>query len=130
MGRAHSFLSDGWFSAVEGLRAGAPPTPDAAMDVSIDLVVTGAPDGQVEAHLTNGLVDRGLIEAPTLVTMPYDVAKELFVSADPGKVMVAVLDGTVTVEGDPSGLMSLQSAAASPTPEQLAFQKKVQALTR
>ena len=54
---AHEFLSDEWFDAVEAL---GPPPPATGPDPGpINLVVT-RPEGDVELHLANGAMGRGL----------------------------------------------------------------------
>jgi hypothetical protein len=114
----YEFLSDEWIDAVDALRDEAPDPPAAVKDVVINLEVTDCPFGERQAHITGGVIERGFAEgAPTKLTVPYDVAKELFVS------------GKIRIEGDMSKLMAMQTAGMAPTPEQLAFQKKLQGLT-
>ena len=66
-------------------------------------------------------------DAPTKLTVPYDVAKAVFVEGNQQAAMQAFMQGQVKVEGDMSKLMAMQTAA--PTPEQTALQEKVKAIT-
>jgi putative sterol carrier protein len=126
----YEFLSDEWIDAVDALRNEAPDPPAAVKDVVINLEVTECPFGERQAHITGGLIERGFAEgAPTKLTVPYDVAKELFVSGNPQAAMEAFMSGKIRIEGDMSKLMAMQTAGMAPTPEQLAFQKKLQGLT-
>lgn len=128
---AHKFLSDGWFEAVEGLRDEMPEAPAAMKDVVLNVIVQGGPDGDREVHLNGGQFERGLAEgAPTKLTVPYDTAKALFVEGNPQAAMQAFMTGQIKVEGDMSKLMAMQAGGmTAPSPEQKAFQDKLQALT-
>lgn len=127
---AHEFLSDEWMDALEAIRDEAPEPPAAAKDIVINLVVTDCPFGEREAHLAAGQFERGHHDdAPTTLTVPYDIAKSLFVAGDPQAAMQAFMSGQIKVEGDMSKLMAMQTAGGPPTPEQEAFQQKVKDLT-
>lgn len=126
---SHSFMSDDWFNGIEALAAEAPEPPAAMKDLTINVVVTGGPDGDKEAHLTSGLFNRGLSDAAsTKLTVPYDTAKAMLIEGNPQAAMQAFMSGQIKVEGDMSKLMAMQSAGA-PTPEQAAFQEKIKELT-
>ena len=113
----HEFLSEDWLDAVEALRTEAPEPPDAMKDLLINLTVTDGPDGDVSAHLNAGQFERGHAEgASTKITVPHDVAKSLFVDANPQAAMQAFMGGKIKVEGDMTKLMAMQ-AGATPTPE-------------
>ena len=127
---AHPFLSDAWFDAVEALRDEAPEPPAAMRDLTLNVVVQGGPDGDREVHLTGGQFERGLADgAPTKLTVPYDIAKALFVEGNPQVAMQAFMSGQIKVEGDMSKLMAMQGGMGAPSAEQKAFQDKLQALT-
>lgn len=128
---AHAFLSDPWFDAVEALRGEAPEPPAAMKDLTLNVIVQGGPDGDREVHMTGGQFERGLADgAPTKLTVPFDIAKALFVEGNPQAAMQAFMSGQIKVEGDMSKLMSMQAGGmAAPSPEQKAFQDKLQALT-
>jgi putative sterol carrier protein len=126
---AHEFLSDDWIAAVEALNAEAPEPPAATKDVVINLVVTDSPFGERESHIAAGKFLSRLDEgASTTMTMPYDVAKKLFVDQDQAASMQAFMSGQITISGDMTQLMKLQTAGP-PTAEQEAFQARIQDLT-
>ena len=76
-----------------------------------------------------GAFERGLADdAPTKLTVPYDVAKSLFVKGDPQAAMQAFMSGQIKVEGDMTKLMAMQ-AGGPPSEEQVAFQEKVKGIT-
>jgi len=125
---SHAFLSDSWFDAVEELRSEQPDAPDAMADATINITVTGGPDGDVDVHLAGGAFDRGHTEgAPTRLTVPYEVAKKLFIDGDQSAAMQAFMSGQIKVEGDMTKVMALQTV--TPTAEQQAFQAKLADLT-
>ena len=126
----HVFLSNGWLDAVEALRPEWPEPPAELQGLLINLVVKGGPDGDVEVHTDSGVVGRGLnAGAGTTVTVPYAVAERLYVQNDPSLVMTSIMSGELTIEGDPTPVMALVNVQGEPTAEQIAFQKKIQALT-
>ena len=126
---AHDFLSDEWMDAIEGLRDEAPEPPAATKDLVINLVVPDSPFGAREAHMAGGQFERGLHdEAPTKLTVPYEVAKKVFISGDQQAAMQAFMSGQIKVEGDMTKIMAMQAAGA-PSPEQAAFQEKIKGLT-
>ncbi len=126
---SHTFLSDDWFDAVEELRDEAPEPAAAMKELTLNIVVAGGPDGDREIHMTGGQFERGLAEgAPTKLTVPYEVAKSMFIDGNQQAGMQAFMSGQIKVEGDMTKLMAMQAGGA-PTPEQVAFQEKVKALT-
>ena len=125
---SHPFLSQPWFDAVDELRSEQPDAPEALADASINITVTGGPDGDVDVHLADGAFDRDHTEsAPTKLTVPYEVAKKLFIDGDQSAAMQAFMSGKIKVEGDMTKVMALQTVA--PTDEQQAFQAKLADLT-
>jgi hypothetical protein len=121
------FLSDAWLDEVEGLEA--PPASGPAADLVLNVVVTGGPDGDRELNMGGGKFNRGLVDgAPTKVTIPYDVAKAMFIEGNPQAAMQAFMAGQIKVEGDMTKLMAMQSAGA-PSAEQTAFQEKLKEIT-
>jgi putative sterol carrier protein len=125
----HEFLSEDWFTAVEALRPEAPEPPAAIKDLVINLTVTGTPNGDQELRLDGGQLERGHGEgAPTTMTVPYDVAKQLFIQNDQAAAMQAFMTGKIKVTGDMTKLMAMQ-AAGPPTAEQQAFSQKLLELT-
>ena len=126
---ASTFLSDEWFEAVEALRDEAPEPPAAIKDLKLNIVVAGGPDGDREIHMTAGQFERGLVEdAPTKLTVPYEVAKAMFIDGNQQAGMQAFMSGQIKVEGDMTKLMAMQ-AGGPPTEEQQAFQAKIREMT-
>lgn len=126
---AHVFLSNAWLDAVEALKPDWPEPPEEARGVVINLIVKGGPDGDVRVHSRDGVVGRGLTEAPATVNVPYEVAQRLFVDQDPSLVMAAVMTGELTIEGDAAQVMGMIANQGEPTDEQVAFHKRIQDLT-
>ena len=76
-----------------------------------------------------GQFERGLVEgAPTKLTVPYDVAKAMFIEGNQQAAMQAFMSGQIKVEGDMTKLMAMQAGGA-PSAEQVAFQEKIKGLT-
>jgi hypothetical protein len=126
---SHVFLSDDWFEAVEGLRDEAPEPAPAMKDLKLNIVVAGGPDGDREIHMAGGQFERGLVDgAPTKLTVPYDVAKAMFIDGNQQAAMQAFMSGQIKVEGDMTKLMAMQ-AGGPPTAEQQAFQAKIAGMT-
>ena len=122
---AHEFLSDDWFTAVSALEA--PPTPAAMQGVTINMVVT-KPEGDIEAHMGDGKINKGLADgAQTTITVPFDTAKALFVKRDQQAAMQAFMSGQIKVTGDMTKLMA--AGNTPPTPEAEAFGQKILELT-
>jgi putative sterol carrier protein len=124
----HVFLTEDWVNAVKGLREEfegkvAPP----AHKVRMNLVVTDVPhgDGTVEANMDSSgdemTMELGHLEDPELtVTLPYDVAKGIFIEGNPQAGMQAFMAGKIKVQGDMTKLMAMQSGAVDPAAAELA----------
>jgi len=124
-----TFLSSAWFDEVEKLRAEQPPADASMSDLTLNIVVTGGPEGDAEVHVKNGNFERGLVDgAPTKLTVPYDVAKAIFIEGNQQAGMQAFMSGQIKVEGDMSKLMAMQGGGA-PSAEQQAFQQKLREIT-
>ena len=96
-------------------------------------LLTGGPDGDVEANLAPGdgglAIGKGfLASAPTTVSLGYDVAREMFVNGNMQPAMQAFMKGEIKVEGDMTKVMALQQTGA-PGPRQQELQQKIQAIT-
>lgn len=127
----HTFLSDPWLAAVQKLTAdaGAGMMPDA---VSLNLVVTGGPDGDRELHVGDGAFGSGLrSDCPTKLTMPYDVAKSMFIKGDQTAAMQAFMSGQIKVEGDMTRLMAMQGQmqGGANDPAQAELRNKLREIT-
>jgi putative sterol carrier protein len=127
---AHAFLTDGWFNEAEKIRAEIDPeVPEMIQDLVINLLVKDGPDGDIEAKMEAGRFVKGLAdEAPTKLTVPYDIAKKMFIEQDPQASMQAFMSGQIQVEGDMTKLMAMQ-AAGQPSEKALEVQKRISEMT-
>ena len=122
-----TFLSEDWFTEVEKIRAelGDPEVPTAMADLKINIVVAGGPEGDKELHLEKGQFERGLVDgAPTKLTVPFDVAKQVFIDGNQQAAMQAFMAGQIKVEGDMTKLMAMQSSSPSAAQQKLAERLK------
>ena len=122
------FLSDPWLDDVKAIAAdaGGGMMPDTA---HINMVVTGGPEGDKELHVANGTFSTGLDDAaPTKLTLPYDVAKDMFINGNQQAAMQAFMSGKIKVEGDMTKLMAMQGAPTDAAAAE-ALQKKIQEIT-
>ena len=91
----------------------------------MNVVVTGGPEGDREVHLANGSFGVGLLaDAPTKMTVPFDVAKQVFIDGNQQAAMQAFMAGQIKVEGDMTKLMAMQSGAPSAGQQQMAERLK------
>ena len=115
-----TFLSEAWFAEVDKLRAELGDDGAAPTDLQLNIVVTGGPEGDKELHLQNGAFEKGLVDgAPTKVTVPFDVAKAMFVEGNQAMGMQAFMSGQIKIEGDMSKLMAMQGQAPSESQQKL-----------
>jgi hypothetical protein len=123
----HQFLSDEWLAEVKKLAdesggAGAMPA-----GVQLNMVVTGGPQGDRELHVDNGVFAAGLLaDAPTKLTVPYTVARAMFIEGNQQAAMQAFMSGQIKVEGDMTKLMAMQGQSSGGGDE---LQKKLQEIT-
>ena len=127
---AHAFLTDGWFDEAEKIRAEInPEVPEMMKDLVINLVVKDGPDGDIEVKMEAGRFAKGLAdEAPTKLTVPYDVAKKMFIDQDSEASMQAFMSGQIQVEGDMTKLMAMQGGGP-PSEQALEVQKRISDMT-
>ena len=127
---AQAFLSDGWFDEAETIRAEIDPeVPEAVQGLVINLLVKDGPDGDIEAKMEAGRFVKGMAdEAPTKLTVPYDIAKKMFIEQDPQASMQAFMSGQIQVEGDMTKIMAMQ-AAGQPSEKALEVQKRISEMT-
>jgi len=127
----YPFLSDDWLTAAKAIREEAGDIgPPGGEDIKLNVTVVEGPMGDTEIHLANGVFDRGHVDdAPTKATVPYDVARALFVDGNPQAAMQAFMNGQLRIEGDISKIMAVQGAAMSPSPEQQQLQQKLRDIT-
>ena len=124
----YPFLSPEWMEEARKIReefkgkGGAAPAP-----MKMNQVITEVPfgDGTLDTHIdtTGGemQMDEGHIEgAEVKLTVPYSVAKALFVDNNPQVAMQAFMSGQIKVEGDMTKLMAMQGGAPDPVAAELA----------
>jgi hypothetical protein len=125
----YAFLSDEWLAAVQALAADSDASALMPSSVHINMVVTGGPSGDRELHVADGSLGAGLVEGfPTKLTLPYVVAKKMFVHGDQAAGMQAFMSGQIRVEGDMSKLMAMQNQGAG-GPTGSPIQDKLRAIT-
>lgn len=118
----YPFLSDEWMAEArkirEEYRGQGAQIPH---QVRMNQVITDVPfgSGTIEAHMdtTSGELEMelGHLETADLkVTVPYTVAKAIFVEGNPQAGMQAFMEGKIKVEGDMAKLMVMQSAPVDP----------------
>ena len=129
MADQHQFLSDEWLDAAKAIAAEHAGDAAAPSDLTINVVVTGGPQGDRELHLAGGQFSSGLTEgAPTKLTVPYSVARAMFVEGNQQAAMQAFMGGQIKVEGDMTKLMAMQSQGGGGG-DQAAAQAALQAIT-
>lgn len=123
----YPFLSDEWLEEVQKLTAEA---GDGILPSGLELnmVVSGSPSGDKELHVANGAFASGLLDnCPTKLTVPYTVAKSMFIDGNQQAAMQAFMGGQIKVEGDMSRLMSMGMGA--PPAGADALQQKLRDIT-
>ena len=125
----YTFLSDEWLAEVKSLAEQAGGASMMPAGLSLNLVVTGGPQGDRELHAADGSFGGGLLEdAPTKLTLPYAVARKMFIEGDQQAAMQAFMSGQIKVEGDMTKLMAMQSQGGGGDAG-AAIQKKLQEIT-
>jgi hypothetical protein len=123
----YEFLSDEWLAEARkiSVESGATAVPP---DISLNVVVTETPDGDRQIHFDAGTFATGLLDgAPTKLTLPYPVAKQIFIDGNQQAAMQAFMAGQIKVEGDMTKVMALQSQPV--TPERTELQKMLKEIT-
>ena len=123
------FLSDAWLEDVKKLTEESGAGGMMPESAEINMVVTGGPEGDKELHVKGGQFNTGLIDAPTKLTLPYDVAKDMFINGNQQAAMQAFMSGKIKVEGDMTKLMAMQGGAPADPAAAEALQKKILEVT-
>lgn len=125
------FLSDEWVAAAEAIHAEyagkfAPPDEQ----VRVNVVVTDVPfgegtmNGHIDTSSGNSRPNWNLLDDPeATVTIPYDIARDLFVNQDFEAIMMAFMTGQMEIEGDVTRLLYLQDL--EPSEEELVLGQQV-----
>ena len=123
------FLSDAWLEDVKKISEESGAGGMMPESAEINMVVTGGPEGDKELHVKGGQFNTGLIDAPTKLTLPYDVAKDMFINGNQQAAMQAFMSGKIKVEGDMTKLMAMQGGASPDPAAAEALQKKILEVT-
>ena len=123
------FLSDAWLEDVKKISEESGAGGMMPESAEINMVVTGGPEGDKELHVKGGQFSTGLIDAPTKLTLPYDVAKDMFINGNQQAAMQAFMSGKIKVEGDMTKLMAMQGGAPADPAAAEALQKKILEIT-
>jgi hypothetical protein len=129
MADKHQFLSDEWLAAAKAIAEehGGDAGPSG---VTLNVVVTGGPQGDRELHFADGKFDTGLLDdAPTKLTVPYSVARAMFVDGNQQAAMQAFMGGQIKVEGDMTKLMAMQGGAGAGGADAAAAQAALKDIT-
>lgn len=135
----YPFLSDQWLTEARAIRAeldGQGGNPTAAGPVRMNLVITDVPfgEGAIDAHLDTSSgdleIELGHLDpVDLLVTVGYDVAKEILVEGNPQAGMQAFMAGKIKVEGDMAKLMALTAIGAGAGPVAAEIATRIKAIT-
>jgi hypothetical protein len=127
----YTFLSDEWLAEVKKLADEAGGAGGAMPEgVQLNMVVTGGPQGDRELHVDGGVFGSGLLaDAPTKLTVPYTVARAMFIEGNQQAAMQAFMSGQIKVEGDMTKLMAMQGAGGGDAAAAAEMQKKMQEIT-
>ena len=122
------FLSDAWLDEAKTLaeEAGTSGFPE---DLALNFVVTGGPEGDKELHVEKGVFATGLVEAPTKLTVPYTVARQMFIEGNQQAAMQAFMSGQIKVEGDMTKLMAMQNQGGGDPAQAAEMQAKLKEIT-
>jgi hypothetical protein len=127
-GMGIKYLSDEWFAKVEDLakEVNLEIAPGLAT-MKINMTIT-SDAGNYEWAISAGKIQKGHVsDATTKITVPYDLAKRMFVDEDRAAGMQAFTSGKMKIEGDMSKLMAMQSI--QPTASQKLLQAKIKEIT-
>ena len=126
-----TFLSDDWLAEAQKLAAELGNSDaGAASDLKINVTVTGGPEGDRELHLNGGQFATGHVEdSPTSLTVPYDVARKMFLEGDQQAAMQAFMGGQIKVTGDMSKLMQMQGGTPADPKAAADLAERLKAIT-
>lgn len=123
------FLSDDWFDKVEELTvaAGDLGLSEAAKALIMNIKVKGG-EGDCDMCIGGGTITKGLNHgAPITISVPFDIARKMFVDQDQNAGTQAYMSGKLKIEGDMSKLIA--SVSIQPTPAQQILSNRIQDIT-
>jgi hypothetical protein len=130
----YPFLSPEWIDEARKIYEGSGADVSGAPPMKMNQVITNVPfgEGTIDAHIDSSeggmQMDLGhLDDAEVKITVPYDVAKAIFIEGNAAAGMQAFMSGQIKVEGDMTKLMAMQGAA--PGPEAMAIQQQLKDIT-
>lgn len=131
----HDFLSQPWVDAARAIYASHRSTTESPiMPLRMNLVVENVPfdEQRFDAHLdtSSGVaeVEVGHVEDPDLtVTLPYDLAKSVFIDGNAQAGAEGFMMGLVRVDGDVTRLLAFQQQP--PSAEQAEIAGEIRAIT-
>ena len=121
------FLSDEWFNKVDELKssAGNLNVPDALAKITINVKMS---DTGQELQLKGGEFVKGKApDAAATITLKTELAKKIFIENDAQAGMQAFMAGELTVDGDVTKIMEIQTI--QPSNEQKALLRKIKDIT-
>ena len=125
-----AFLAPEWFAEVDRLvaAAGDLKIPAAMRAAQINVTISTA-RGEVHAYVKDGQLFQGHhASAPTAITLPETLARQVFVDADTAAGIQAFLAGELVATGDLKQLVAMQME--EPSAEQKALAKRIAAITQ
>ncbi len=130
----YPFLSPEWIDAAKEIYDSSGAGASGVPAIKMNQVITDVPfgEGNIDAHMdssSGGMqMDLGHIEgAEVKITVPYSVAKAIFIDGNPQAGMQAFMAGQIKVEGDMTKLMAMQGA--SPDAAAAAIQQQIKDIT-
>lgn len=110
------FLSDEWFAKVQQITEdmGDIEIPGALKSLTLNLTVTLSDGSEKKVNMSGGQFGQGHQDgAPVTVSLPAEIAKQIFVEGNQQAGMAAFMSGQMRVEGDVTKLMVLQTVQPS-----------------
>ncbi len=132
------FLSPEWIAAAREIRDEyADEVEEPTTEMRANVVVTDTPFGDepvtgfVDTSAGALSIEEGELDDPELtITIPYEVAYDLFVTRQPEAAMEAFLRGRILVEGDVAKVLQLQVPdGATDDPRAREVAAKIDAIT-
>jgi hypothetical protein len=123
------FLSDEWFEKVKDLTdaAGDLGQSDAAKAIVMNIKVIDD-QGSRDMCIDGGVIKKGQNRASALtISVPYDIARKMFVDQDQNAGTQAYMSGKLKIEGDLNKLMA--SVSIQPTAAQQKLSEQIQEIT-
>ncbi len=127
---AYQFLSDDWFEEVKKVRdeMGDIELPQQLKDVILNVTITSGPEGDKDINIRGMEFESGHTDdAKTTITIPFDMAKKMFLENDRTAAMQAFMSGQLKVKGDMSKMMAL--AGVKPSEDQEKLREKILEIT-